>query len=129
MSSRKKPNPGWLQLQRERYGPEYREPPKNNIQVAGDLVGNVLKNFGLEDSSRLADIQKIWPEIAGKDNAAHSAPGTLERGTLTIYVNHHLWLNEMRRVAAPALLNRLQARFGSRKIKHLRFVITPEEEA
>jgi predicted nucleic acid-binding Zn ribbon protein len=128
MSARKKPDPGWLRLQRERYGPEYRIPPEKNIQVAGDLVNGVMKKFGLETASHLADIQSAWPEIAGKDIAANSNPGTLERGTLTIYVDHHVWLNELKQMAAPMLKKKLQARFGAKKIKGLRFVITPEEE-
>jgi predicted nucleic acid-binding Zn ribbon protein len=128
MPSRKKPDPGWLQVQRERYGPDYRVPPKHSIQTAGDLVGGVLKKFGLETSAQLGEFQKAWPELAGKDNAAHSRPGSLERGILTIYVDHHVWLNEMKRVASASLKKRLQARFGTRKVKDLRFVMTPPQE-
>ena len=127
MPARKKPNPGWQQLQRERYGPEYRPPPRRSLHVAGDVVGQVMKDFGLEDSSRLADLQKAWPDLAGKTNAEQSRPGKLEAGTLSIYVDHHMWLNEMKRTLAPMLLKRIQERFGKKVVQRLRFEITPEE--
>ena len=117
-----------MRLQRERFGPEFRIPSKHRLHVAGDLVGDVLKKFGLESSAHVAAIQKSWVDIAGKDNAAHSSVGKLENGTLIIYVNHHLWLNEMRKVASTSLLKRLQERFGKKAIKRLKFEITPEEE-
>jgi predicted nucleic acid-binding Zn ribbon protein len=86
-----------------------------------------MKGFGLEDSSRLADIQKAWPDLAGKTNAEQSRPGKLEGGVLCIYVDHHMWLNELKRTLAPMLLKKLQERFGKKNVKRLRFEITPEE--
>jgi len=128
MPARRKPDPGWVQIQRERYGPDYRIPSPHRLHVAGDLVGNVLKKFGLAASADLEEIRKAWLDTAGKVNADHSSPGKLEKGTLTIYMDHHVWLNEMKRVVAPSLLKKLQQRHGNAKIKRLRFEITPEEE-
>lgn len=128
MPARRKSDPGQLKIKREWYGPEYRTPAKHQLHLAGDLVDQVLKTFGLEEASQLADIQNAWSDIAGKDNARQSRPGKLERGILTIHVDHHLWLNELKQVAAPALLKRLQQRFGKARVRQLRFEITPEEE-
>ena len=127
MPARRKKDPGWDRLQRERYGPDYWEPSKKSIQVAGDLVGKVLKDFGLEDSSRLADLQKAWPDLVGNMNAEHSRPGKLEGGVLSVYVDHHMWLNDMKRTLAPMLLKKLQEKAGKKTIRSLRFEITPED--
>lgn len=128
MPARRKINRGQEQIQREWYGPHYRPPAPKRLHQAGDLVDQVLKKFGLEDASRLEEVRKIWPVVAGPANAAHSCPGKLERNTLTVYVNHHLWLNEMKRVASKSILKRLQDQFGKTRIRSLRFEITPEEE-
>ena len=128
MPARKKVDPGWLRLQRERYGPEFRVPPSRSLHHAGDLVGDVLKGLGLEASAKTAEFQACWPEIAGRANALHSRPGRWEKGVLTVYVDHHLWLNELKRTASASLLKRLQERFGKRAVRQLRFEMTPEEE-
>jgi predicted nucleic acid-binding Zn ribbon protein len=128
MPARRKRNPGQEQLQREWYGPHYRPPTPNRLHVAGDLVGKVLKDFGLRDSSTLSDIEKCWANLAGKANAEHSRPGKIERGVLTVYVNHHVWLNEMKQVASKSLLKKLQERFGKSKVRLLRFEMAPDDE-
>lgn len=123
-----KPNvdPGWLQLQRERYGSHYRYIPPANIRQAGDLIPGVLKKMGLESESRLSDISKCWEDIAGTTNASHSRPGRWEKGVLTVYVDHHVWLSELKRVASASLLKRLQERMGKSAVRQLRFEMDPD---
>jgi len=128
MASRRKINAGWLALQRERYGPAYRYIPPDDIREAGSYVPGVLKKMGMEAESRLSDITACWEEVAGKANADHSRPGRWERGVLTIYVDHHLWLAELQRFAACALEKRLREKFGARAVRKLRFEIDPEKD-
>lgn len=125
---RKKINPGWLALQRERYGPEYRYIPPDQVRRAGDLVPKVLKGLGMESQSRLAEMSKAWPELAGRANAQHSRPGTWENGVLTVYVDHHVWLAELQRFAGKALEKRLKDAFGADAVRRVRFEIDPGEE-
>jgi len=128
MPARRKENPGWQTLQREWYGPRYRPLPRHNLHVAGDMVGDVLKNLGLADTARLSQLEKNWPDLVGAANAARSRPGHWERGVLTVHVDHHLWLNEMKRVVAAPLLKRLQNHYGRSQIRRIRFEITPEDQ-
>lgn len=121
------PDPGWLQIQRERFGPDYQPPHARSECRAGDVIPKVLKNLGLQSESRLREITAVWPEVAGQSNAAHSHPGRWEKGILTIFVDHHLWLNELKTVAAPSLLKRLQERMGKGAVKQLRFEMAPED--
>lgn len=128
MSSRRKINPGWLALQRERYGPEYRYIPRDHIREAGELVPKVLKGLGMESDARLADIGEQWEALAGRANAEHSRPGTWEKGVLTVYVDHHVWLAELQRFAGKALEKRLRKTFGADAVRRVRFEIDPGRE-
>jgi predicted nucleic acid-binding Zn ribbon protein len=128
-SRRKKTDRGWLTLQRERYGPDFRPQPAHNTHAAGDLVNGVMKKFGMEADTRLAEITAVWEELAGEANAAHSRPGRWERGTLTVYVDHHVWLAEMQRFATRALESRLQERFGAQTVRRIRFQLDPDGPA
>jgi predicted nucleic acid-binding Zn ribbon protein len=124
---RKKPDPGWLAVQRERYGPGFRPQPSRDTRQAGDLIDGVMKRLGLEADTRLAEISAVWADLAGDANAAHSRPGRWERGTLTVYVDHHVWLSEMQRFATRALEKRLKERFGGQAVKRVRFQLDPEK--
>lgn len=125
---RRKTDPGWLALQRERYGAAYRPPPPRETHRAGDLVDGAMKHLGLEADTRLAEISAVWEEVAGAANAEHSRPGTWQRGVLTVYVDHHVWLSEMQRFAGRALEKRLKQRFGDRAVRKIRFQIDPGAE-
>jgi hypothetical protein len=118
-------NRGWLALQRERYGPDYRPPPEKNIHAVGDLVSGVLQDFGLANEWRIAELKQLWPDLVGKANAARSRPGRWENGWLTVYVSHHLWLNEMKRILPQALLKRLRTQYGEDQVQGLSFEMDP----
>lgn len=126
MSAKPKMDSGWLQLQRERYGPDYRYIPPDKTCTAGDLIPGLMKKLGLESESRLTSIEGVWLDFAGKANAAHSRPGRWEKGLLVVYVDHHVWLNEFKQVAAGPLLKKLQERFGKTAVRQLRFEMDPD---
>lgn len=126
MPAKPKVDAGWLQLQRERYGPEYRYIPKDRICTAGDLIPDLMKKMGLEAESRLSEIEKSWTDLAGPANAAHARPGRWEKGLLVVYVDHHVWLNELKKFASAPLLKKLQAKFGKTAVRQLRFEMDPD---
>ncbi|MGA0334107.1 MAG: DUF721 domain-containing protein [Kiritimatiellia bacterium] len=125
MPRKRGPDPGWIALQRERFGPEYRYIPPDRICTAGDLIPGIMKSMGLEAENRLAEISKAWESLAGKSNAEHSRPGRWEKGLLVVYVDHHVWLNELKRYATAPLLQKLQTKFGKSAVKQIRFEMDP----
>jgi predicted nucleic acid-binding Zn ribbon protein len=129
MPSKRKIDAGWLAVQRERYGPGFEPEPVKRIHQAGDLVNGILKKMGLEAESRIAEISAVWEDLAGAANAQHSRPGKWEKGILTVYVDHPLWMSEMKRFATRALEKRLQEKYGVRAVKRVRFELDPGEEA
>ncbi len=120
------PNPGWLAVQRERYGADFIPTPPNNVRSLGDVLDGVLQHLGLAKEAQLAALLPLWPDLVGKTNAAKSRPGRWEGNSLTIYVSHHLWLNEMRRLLPKALLKRLQELYPGRAPSEIRFEMDPD---
>lgn len=125
-----KPDRGWEQLQRERFHlPEdhiFKAPPR--IHRLDQVMPDVLRDMGLENESRLAELTPVWEELVGKANAKHSRPGRWEAGRLTIYVDHNVWLAEMQRFGSRTILSRIQRRFGAESVRELRFGIDPGED-
>jgi len=124
-SRKQQPDPGWLAVQRERYGPWYRPDPPRRVQQVGDVLPGLIKKMGLEETSRLKEVQEMWVELAGPANAAHAAPGRWESGVLTIYVDQPIWLAELKRFAARPLEKKLKERLGPRVLKRIRFELDP----
>jgi predicted nucleic acid-binding Zn ribbon protein len=125
---RRKPDPGWLAVQRDRYGPGFRPQPPLQVHEVGELVPGLMKRMGLEDASRLAEIQRMWPEVAGPVNAAHARPGKWEAGILTVYVDQPIWLSELKRFAARPLEKMLKQKLGAKSLRRIRFELDPGGE-
>lgn len=121
------PNPGWQQLQRERFhlASDYAFKPPPRISRLNEVMPDVLKEMGLESESRVGDLAPVWEDLVGKANAKHSRPGRWEEGKLTIYVDHNVWLAEMQRFGSRTILKRVRERFGADSVRELRFIIDP----
>ena len=131
MSAKKhKVDGGWLQMQRERHdlGPEYMPPPPKRMHMLAEVMPGVMKGMGLESPMRVSDLEPKWADLVGATNANHSRPGKWEKGVLTIYVDHNVWLAELKRNASVAILKRLKTLYGKDAPKSLRFQIDPGED-
>lgn len=126
----KTPDPGWQQLQRERFDleAEYRFPPPQRVQSLAGVLPGVLKELGLESASRISELAPRWKDIVGAANAKHSRPARWENAVLTIYVDHNVWLAEMKRFAAKAILKRIREAYGEDSVRELVFQIDPGED-
>lgn len=129
---RKQPriNGGWLQLQRERHDlpVDWRPPPPDNTHPLSELLPDVMKAMGLESAYQVADLAPRWPEFVGENNARHSRPGLWENGELTIYVDHNVWLAEMKQFASRAILKRLRDAYGEEAVSRIHFRIDPGDD-
>jgi predicted nucleic acid-binding Zn ribbon protein len=127
----REPDEGWLQLQRERFHLEssYQFAPPNRVSRLDQVMPEVLKGMGLESASRVSELGPVWEDLVGRANAKHSRPGRWERGVLTVYVDHNVWLAEMKRFGARTILKRVRGRFGEASVTELRFQIDPGDES
>lgn len=94
----------------------------------GKLLTAMLKSMKLDDQLSMGRIEVEWPKIMGLAVAAHTRPGRLSAGELTIYVDSSVWLSELHRSRARMLAN-IQKAYGAKKIQSLRLQIDPGNSA
>lgn len=87
----------------------------------GDLVGKILKRAGLEDRLTNEQLAADWKDMVGEFLHRHSRPVSLSRGVLVVAVVQAAVRYDLERVHKPAILGRLQARYGPQKIRNIRF--------
>ena len=115
-------------LERERHQLVDRKPRPDftPAQSMDDVMGLVMKDWGLHERLWEQKLLTDWPSLVGAQVANHSRPGRLDQKTLIIFVSNSVWLSELSRTSRPLLLKKLQAEFGSKKIKDLRFQLDPD---
>ena len=103
------------ELERERFQLEDAFPPavmSDPVRI-GDKLEDVLKILKVDYNAVQDGIASNWHNIARADYAAQSKPGSFDEttGTLVIYVQNMVWLNQIRRMAQHNLLERIQASY------------------
>lgn len=87
------------------------------------LVPGVLKGLGLEQRLQQSQVFFHWPEIVGKDIAAHAQPISLKNRLLIVGVDHPGWLQELSRYHKPLLLQKVRERIGKTAVRDIVFRI------
>ena len=74
----------------------YRKKKRTNLTLTfGDLIGNVVDEYGLGEELLIQQVQMEWAEIVGAILAAHSKPVSLDREVLTVHVDHPVFSSEL----------------------------------
>jgi predicted nucleic acid-binding Zn ribbon protein len=73
----------------------------------------------LAPATLLAEVQRVWPEVAGAAIAREAAPTAVRGGVLTIACSASVWAQELD-LMAPLLLERLNERLTGGEIDRLR---------
>ena len=96
--------------------------PGRKAKHVSDVLDQILREINLEDRLCAETVAAEWLELVGSFIAGHSRPDTLKRGTLVVRV-----IQPTVRYALEGqklqILQRLQHRFGNRKIRNLKFQI------
>lgn len=88
-------------------------PPFKDAEPVGEAAVRVMRALDLpREDADAALVEKIWPDAAGPDVAAHARPGALRDGVLTVRVRGSAWLSELRREGPAEILPRLRRAFG-----------------
>ncbi len=120
MSSQKQ-----LYILRKRVLREWRglpsETPPDRQVVIADVLTKVITKFGLHTRIKQEEIVATWNEMVGDFLAAHSEPQQLSHGILSVRVIQPTIRYELDRVWKKEVLKKLQARFGSKLIRDIRF--------
>lgn len=88
----------------------------------GDVVGALADD--VQPQSLLADVQRVWPEVAGPQFAKVAEPTAAARGVVTIACADALWAEELR-MSEPALVDAFAARLGAGVVHKLRVQSVP----
>lgn len=90
----------------------------------GSAIDRLLKVRGLEQGAVLADVDRLWDEVAGPDAAPHVRPRAVRGDELVLDVDHPAWATQVQ-LSAPELLGRLAASLGSRAPSRLSVHVVP----
>lgn len=78
---------------------------RKNEQSIGEVLGEIIKEYGLEKRLKQAEIGQIWNKLLGPSVARSTKRVTLQNGVLTVYldsglVKHELNMMRTRLIAA-----------------------------
>ena len=115
------------QVERERHHILRQSPlqPDRSVPIAS-VVETVVKHMGLEQRFWEQALVNEWASLVGAQVAKQARPGRIERGILRIFVTHSTWLSELSRYGQKQILENLQKRFGSDKIKGIKLQLDPD---
>jgi predicted nucleic acid-binding Zn ribbon protein len=80
----------------------------------------------LAPATALADVQRVWAEVAGPAIAREAAPAAARGGVVTIACSASVWAQELD-LMAPLLIARLNEALGHDQVQRLRCVTGARE--
>jgi predicted nucleic acid-binding Zn ribbon protein len=78
----------------------------------------------LAPATVLAEVQRVWPQVAGPAIAAEATPTAERGGTLTVTCRSAVWAQELD-LMGPDLVGRLNAALGRESVVALRCSAAP----
>jgi predicted nucleic acid-binding Zn ribbon protein len=84
----------------------------------------VTRSIGAPRAGVLATIFGRWPELVGRDVAAHSAPQSLRGGSLVVAVDQPAWATQLRWLSAD-LIRCVAAATGGDTVQEVQVVVRP----
>lgn len=87
---------------------------------ARDVVTRFIDSLGFRDTSGVVPFVRQWPDIVGRDQAAHSRVADIHNGALLIEVDHPAWLQRLH-FDRERIVARINARFPKLGVRNLHF--------
>jgi|GEM_PF-2520129 len=105
----------------DRFGTDY-VPHKRpeRIFTPGQLIEGIIDDLGLVDEHKCAMLENHWESVFGKLLAQHVKLGPLENDVLVLYVDHPIYLNELRRFKHSIMLEKINQVMGENMIKNIK---------
>lgn len=97
------------------------KPKRDHCASVADLLQKILPKLGLADRLCEQQVTDAWREVVGDFLAQHSIPSGLAGGTLTVQVIQPSVRYELERTWKREILDKLQARFGKKIVREVRF--------
>jgi predicted nucleic acid-binding Zn ribbon protein len=92
---------------------------RDDPEPLGAAIGGLLDSRGWREAAAVGSVFGRWAEIVGADLAAHTRPGPLDGGELTVTADSTAWATQVRLLAAH-LVRRLNAELGDGTVRRVR---------
>jgi predicted nucleic acid-binding Zn ribbon protein len=97
---------------------------KDRCLAVGDVLKRLIPKLGLSERLDEEQVREVWAEVVGEFLAQHAVPSGLSGGILSIQVLQPSVRYELERNWKQEILQKLQARFGKKVIREIRFRIS-----
>jgi predicted nucleic acid-binding Zn ribbon protein len=97
---------------------------KDRCAAVGDILQKLMPRLGLGERLGEEQVKQAWSGIVGDFLASHASPVGLSAGVLSIQVLQPSVRYELERNWKSEILAKLQARFGKKAIREIRFRIS-----
>jgi predicted nucleic acid-binding Zn ribbon protein len=97
---------------------------KERCAAVGDILQKLMPKLGLAERLGEEQVKQAWSGIVGDFLASHAAPVGLSGGVLSIQVLQPSVRYELERNWKNEILAKLQARFGKKAIREIKFRIS-----
>jgi predicted nucleic acid-binding Zn ribbon protein len=89
-------------------------------------AGSVIERFAgaLAPATLLADVQRVWPVVAGPVIGAQATPTAARDGVVTVSATTAVWAQELD-LMSEELVARLNAQLGASTVRSVRVQATP----
>ena len=120
--------PSQREVARDRFGlPDYNPSSTSPPKDMNDVMETVIGRMGLKRKFWEHDLLEQWTRIAGKDLSRHARPGAVEHGKLIVYVDHPIWMMQLKGKADKQLLANLKKAFPDKPLRGIRWLIDPDQ--
>lgn len=85
-----------------------------------DILPVTLQNLGLTKRYNTEWAMLHWPEIVGRDIAAHAVPVNVQKGTIVLAVNNSVWCHHLS-MMKEEIIDKLNGFIGEKLITDIRF--------
>jgi predicted nucleic acid-binding Zn ribbon protein len=93
----------------------------NRPRAVGDLLGELLHQYGLADRVKEFEAVNCWAEVAGEQIASHTKAKDVREGTLIVEVSGSAWRNELLYLKAE-LIEQINKKIGKKIIHDIMLV-------
>jgi len=102
-------------------------PPRSpsDAESIGSILESLIPRLAALRLDWVDALAHAWPAVAGPAVAAHTRPAKLEGHALVIYVDQHVWMQELQRFGKPRLLANIRKQPGADVVQDLRFRLDP----
>ncbi|MDZ7359356.1 MAG: DUF721 domain-containing protein [candidate division KSB1 bacterium] len=90
-------------------------------RAVGEVLGELLQQFGLSDRLKEFDAVNCWAEVVGEQIASHTKAKDVRDGALVVEVSSSAWRNQLFYLKAE-LIEQINKKIGKKVIHDMMLV-------